>query len=332
MKNFPNFALILILTIVFASCTEVPIYSASETASVPTLFNKTPTNPPTLIPISTNTFSPIDNYLDKIRKLPEECSYILDYSQKASERNWLAYNCREAHELFMINRDGSKAWQVEYSQISSYSDPDNISIVHWSEDYRFVYFVPSYCCWDPGIMFAGNPWDELWQLDLNSDALTRIMYGFNYVSFSPNDKTILIIPQMSEPPPVIYVYDLESNKISHHIFISAFPNNASAGNVVWYPSGDKFAIMTASGGDYELYEQDAEWIEPLWSVLTIDLNTFSQKVLIEESRKSISLLEITNEEILLLNFNEYQPDGTSISINAQYDIKSKQFLTPTRSP
>jgi len=340
MEKFIRLAITYILTIVFTACGAVTPYvpKQANTLEAPsTISTSSPISLPTLTPKPTDTFTSIDNYVGKIKNLSENCDPILDLSQEnlPSVRDWVIYTCRKNRELFIIKVDGSKAWQVAYEQLSSYEfdeHRDDIYTVHWSNDGRYVYFVPAYCCWDPGIAFVGQPLDEVWQFDVITGTRTQIMSGFDDVSFSPNDKWVLFIPQMSAPPPIIQVYDLEKHEISRSIVLSAFPNNASTGMVVWAPNGHQFAVLTASGADFERYEEGDEWKEPLWSVLAVDLNTLSQKVVVSKSKKDIHLLEITDGGILLLTFNEYKADGSSIRTDAQYDLELNKFITPTPSP
>ena len=339
MKAIIKPAIISIFTMVLMACGTVTPYTPNPTNTLaPSTATSISSYTPTYIPDPTNTFSPIDNYVAKIIKIQKECRPILDLSKEPplSERDWGVYDCRENKELFIIKADGSKAWQVEYKQLSSYEldrAPDEIRIIHWSRDNRYVYFVPSFCCWDPGIAFLGEPVDEIWQFDVITGTRTKIMSGFDYTSFSPNDEIVLLIPQMIIPPPAIHVYDLKRHEISRRIVLSDFPNNASAGMVVWAKNGNQFAVLTASDGGYRRYEEGEEWKEPLWSVLFIDLSTQSQKIIVSDSEKDIDLFEITDDGILLIAFNEYKADGTIIVNDAEYDLKVNGFIsTSTPSP
>ena len=247
--------------------------------------------------------------------------------------NWFVYNCPQSLELLIIRLDASTHWLLNYDQLSSSSDiPENFSTYHWSNNNKYVYFVPSYgCCWDPPMVFLGSPIDELWQFNLQTGEYRNVMRGFDYVSFSVDDKIAVYIPQYSPPPLVIWLYDLDTHKTVQKIQLNSFPKNPTAGQVVWAPDGTKFAFLTASGGDFE-YDPDSTYKEPIFSVILVDLATYSQKILIAESKKGISLLEITDSNILKFFSYETTADGSSTRTDAQYDLSTNQLITLTPAP
>jgi len=300
---------------------------------------------PTDLPEPTSTLNPIELHLQNFNvsssgqnidlenfTLNEKCKD--PFSPTLSpDGAWFIYNCPKALELLIIKFDGSVYWLLNYNQLSSYKDaPENISVNHWSNNDKYVYFVPSYrCCWDPQVVFLGNPIDELWQFSLETGKYINVMSGFDYVSFSPDDTIILLIPQMTFPPLAIDIYDVESHKVTDTIRLSKFPNNSGIGNVVWATDSRGFVVLTASGSDFEI-NPSGEYKQPLYSVILIELNTLMQKTIVSESKRGISLLEVNDSNILKFYSYDLSGNGLNTRTEEQYNLTTNQFTTATPIP
>lgn len=343
--NLRRFAMPLLLVTFLTACGAVTPYVPKPTVT-PTLVRKTPKPAdPTFTPWPTaiNTLvSPIDSYIQNMKEMLGDCQKAVseDFA-KSPDGNWTAYKCPTLSELFFIYKDGSKAWHLSYDQFS-YSDGRKVELGtdHWSGDSQYIYFsryVITPCCWDPGYVFMDSTYDEIWQFDLKTgkyfNIFDKIGSPNNYPSmstiyFSPDDKTLLVIPQFFVIPPVVYVYDLQKNKVIHSFILIASNESIATGNVVWSADGQRFALASASGGDFENYGQRPAK-EMQYSVIVIDLKKMSQKAIITNEKRYIYLRAITQDNILLL---ESTKDGMGAVTFDQYDLTTNQFLTPVPSP
>jgi len=128
------------------STQRVEIVIALQTASTTPL--------PTQLPQSAITLSPIKKYLLDNNNISEQqtkdlekfdspmnCGFSFgDFS--SPNGNWFAYSCPDSSELLMINRSGTKAWLLNYAQLSnSGKTPENISVYHWSGNDNFIYLL-----------------------------------------------------------------------------------------------------------------------------------------------------------------------------------------------
>jgi hypothetical protein len=304
-----------LLIIFFSACGTVSPY-APKLTKVPTA-SGTPTHfatftpRPILLPTATSTpiatLSPIENYVQKMKDLPEKCQgalvvYVepLSHDGRSPDGNWAVYDCKETSELFIINREGSKAWHLRHDQFTRDTDvPDSISIRHWSNDSQYVYLIPEYavpCCWDPvGGTSIDSTFNELWQFNVNTGKYFNIFENIasvksdsypsmSAISFSPEDNNLLVIPQRWVIPPIVYIYNLEKNKAIHSFNLAGSENSIVAGNVVWSPDGQLFAMTSGSGGDFEYYQNGEKYKDWQFSVIIIDIKTLSQKVIIYKTK------------------------------------------------
>ena len=346
--NAKLFGISLLFIISLTACGTVTPYAPKPTITL--TISKTPepaTGTPTVRPSSTATISPIGSYIQNMQKMLGECAQVyLSSSTKSPDGNWTAYPCHT--ELLIINKDGSMAWHLVYNQFSSRNSfgsehnlvANQLNLIHWSGDSQYLYFYPMFpptrpCCWDPDYGPIDTTFDEMWQLNLKTGAYFNVFENIgsaknddyprlSTIYFSPDDKTVLIIPQLWTPP-LVYVYDLETNEVIHLFQLIASSKNIAAGNVVWSADGQRFVLASASGGN--LVSPNEEW---QFSIIAVDLKTMSQKAIISNEKGSyITLRAITDENILLLESVVFTETSWGPTVYKQYDLKTDQFLIPT---
>jgi len=349
--------LLILLISIFAACSNTRPNTLEEIVVSPTETK--------LPPIATFTIAPTPkihpmltlppDYLNEAQKLPKNCQEnvgtIIDPSpDDAVPTNWILYTCPETAEFFILNRENSKTWHLQINQIPGVHDYERFSYVHWSKDGRYFYFalVPQNnpCCWDSGVTEIDSTFSDLWQFNLDTGNYFNVFENVapiasdNYpsmssISFSPNEKTLLIIPQRWIIPPIVYLYDLEKNKVFYSSTLTGSKDSIVAGNIVWYPNGQYFALVSASGGDFEYYQEGQNYKDALFSVVVINFKTLSQKVIISETKKYVYLRKITTDNILKIESSEpATASGQGAITYDEYDITTNQFLisTPTSSP
>jgi len=185
--NANLFVISLLFIISLTACEAVTPYAPKPTVTLTA--SKTPepaTATPTVTPLPTVTTSPIDGYMQNVQKMLGECAQVyLSSKTKSPDGNWTAYPCHT--ELLVINKDGSKAWHLAYSQFSSHNSfgsdhnlvANQLNLIHWSGDSQYLYFYPMFpptrpCCWDPDYGPIDATFDEMWQLNLKTGAYFNV--------------------------------------------------------------------------------------------------------------------------------------------------------------
>jgi hypothetical protein len=345
--TIPINALIKFVTISFTitiltACGALPPHTLEQAeAQIPTA-SEIPTNAATFTPNPAITLSPIENPVQKVKGLSEKCqaAYDPNLRRPSPDGNWNIYDCPETFELFIINHDGSKVWHLEHSQLSN---PDTIYVSHWSSDNQYVYFIPGYV--DIRVSSIDPLINQLWQFNVKTGEYFNVFLNIasydsddypstSAISFSPTDKFLLIIPQRRVIPPIVYIYDLEKNKVIHSFTLAGSTNSIVAGNVVWSPDEQRFAMISASGGDFEYYQEGEKFKGWQFSVIIVDVKNLSQKVIISEAKRDIYLHRITGENILIFESSDPMAMNQSETrTDEQYDLSTNRFLsTPTPSP
>jgi len=62
------------------------------------------------------------------------------------------------------------------------------------------------------------------------------------------------------------------------------------------------------------------------------LATYTQKIIINESKKGLYLLEITNSNILRFYSYDMTTNSSTARVDEQFDLTTNQFITLTPTP
>lgn len=336
------FVLSLLGGMLLTACAAVTPYAPTPTPIPTSSKTPKPVSPTfTATSLPPATLSPLDGYIQNLPSMLDGCR--ASTNPQSPNEEWTAYKCSKLSETLVLNKDGSKAWHLENSKFSNVDGyaVESLKLVHWSRDGQYFYFHPIFsgpCCWDPPYSFIDVPFTQVWQFELKTGRYFNILEDpelkrdrtslTNYtIYFSPNDTIVLIIPQL-QAPPNIYVYDLSEKRVTDSIKLVASSESYGAGNVVWSADGELFVVASASGGN--LIPNTDPRNKPQYSIISVDLETMSQKAIISNEKGSyITLRSITNENILLFDALEvYEDGGWGPTIYKRYDLTTHQFLTP----
>lgn len=326
----------------FASLLLVTVLTACAMATTPTSIPNPPTLTITTLPTPTVDLS--TPTMPATAATSGECRPVManPLQPESPDGNWSVYDCPES-ELYITNEDGSKAWYLSYDQLLP--DTKNVNVEHWSPDSRYVYL--SVGAVHDGPMGLRPRINQLWRLNVETGETFNIFAniaaaaGADYpssavISFSPKEKTLLVIDQWHIIPPVIYIYDLEKSQFVQSFRLAGSEKSVTTGSVVWSADEQHFALTSASGGEFEEYaapgQPPKEWV---FSVIVFDLETMTQKAIISEREGLLTRVrEITAENIVVIESSHpVKISGTKRDvILEQYDLIKDAFLTPIATP
>jgi WD40 repeat protein len=76
------------------------------------------------------------------------------------------------------------------------------------------------------------------------------------IDFSPDNKMLLVVSQYRVKPPVVYAYDLQTDKLIHSFALVASDQSVAVDSFVWSPDGHFLVLESVSGGAYEIQQPD----------------------------------------------------------------------------
>lgn len=192
---------------------------------------------------------------------------------KSPDENWLAQDCFD-DSLQIINRNGVPTKRVTYKEIFGTIDgyPYNegaLQPLHWTYDNQYLYFSVRYCCWDPGIMLLAVR-ATVYRVNINNGEYSSIRSGVFDSSFSPIDRRIAFIEELTSPP-TVEIQDLTTG-IVDKVRLNVENQYAQANVDAWSSDSLRFVVSAASGS---LYDYNTEDVPVKFSVFIIDVKNLS---------------------------------------------------------
>jgi hypothetical protein len=297
-ESTPNAAPQATSTLIPEIYTPNPSYTFFPTVTATSL-----TPRPTYTPWSTKTPDPYMVALGATQtnaaQFPGNCGSF-EGLLMSPNGNWLATNCYGDQNFRVIKRDGTKTWTITYESVfSSHPNyPYNIGGVYprfWSTDSQFLYFEPVQCCWDPGIILISNYSRKLLRFDITTgETATILKGGLHYLSLSPTGRRLVSVSELTSPI-IVNIMDLKTGNEDSFI-LGVDENYRQAGRIVWSPDGKKLVIVAVYG--YEFWPQDQPTEAGIFSLIFVNLDDFSQKILLRDSTDWVSPVALTKDGIL----------------------------------
>jgi Tol biopolymer transport system component len=163
---------------------------------------------------------------------------------------WAAFfSFSDSGGLKIVSVDGTKQWDVYYSELSGMTCPCGdalVAIDHWSADGKYIYLYP-YMMGDGGYDWVWNKQTQLIRLDLSSGSWIDTHMGNSY-SFSPDDQFIAYRSESG-----VHIHDLSTREEMVFPVSTGF---IDFGRFVWSPDGSRL-IFAAAKEDLNLEEQES---------------------------------------------------------------------------
>jgi hypothetical protein len=192
---------------------------------------------------------------------------------------WIIEYCLDTnthlHYTRVIKRDGSISWIVPFEIYRSLQDYyDFMTLSFLSEDGKYAYFEPVWCCADgPGLVFI-NGW-ALYRLDLDNGVLFEVLPPSSYSWALSHDKKSLIYFDFLVDQ--LFILDLPT---MGKIQVPSIEEDYNTGFFNWSPDSKKVIFVRAGGDDW--WEEDSEIG---FSLLLLDVDTMKITVLIENDER-----------------------------------------------
>lgn len=299
-----------------ANATETQIgLSAYATKRVATVISALTTIPPqmgysTPIPVEQTKTAQV---LDLLRS----CSLGM-YNLESPDKSLIASNCNT--ELLIINQDRYIITRLKHEAIfdvEHFPNNHDLEPIQWSQDNRYLYFEPHYCCWDSGLESLGTA-HELDRLEISTGKIEKIIEGtFDYSFSSTGD--LLVELQENQLPLKARIRNLRTNKVTD-IKLDLDPKYRQAGNILWSPDGSKFVFIAGYGlifGD----NTDKQIVE---SLIEIDFENGSQKILFVRQMEWIEPYNWSKDNIITLTSSNFIDH---INTMFQFDLNKSQIIS-----
>lgn len=242
-----------------------PTPTLTERATITPTRTPNPSATPTEAPFYTPTIpretlaalATLDSLVTQIPKLGEyyswDCMLYPCYTSGlglSPNGLWAAFfSARDSGGLKIVSVDGTKQWEVYYSELSGIPCPcgDALAAIdHWSANGKYIYLYPD-MRGDGGYDWVWNKQAHLIRLDLFSGYWIDTQMGNSY-SFSPDDQFVAYRSESG-----VHIHDLSTREEL------VFPVSAEFidfGRFVWSPDGSRL-IFAAAKEDLNLEEQEA---------------------------------------------------------------------------
>lgn len=217
-----RFIVCLLFLLLLANCVpSVPkeVVQATQESLVIETVATSATAKPTKTPFPTKTSTPTlipeiatENAIESICE--EGANSGVDYARDLSnDKNWFAIACNGKPIVLKVTQvDRNVIWNIPAPDVTidEFVYPTSYRIYSWSNDNKYLYFVPSYYRGDGGY-FRTQP--GLLRIELKTGIVETLLepFGAYDYSLSPNDNLIVynIFDQYRE----IYIRDIESGAI-----------------------------------------------------------------------------------------------------------------------
>jgi WD40 repeat protein len=257
-----------------------------------------------------------------VAQYPSICKNLFAPRQFSPNGLWMVEQCYSENDkspiLTLSNQESYELWKLVYRDYISVTDfmPDGgLSVVHWSNDERYVYFN-SFVHASGGECFVrGNVADSglgLFRLDLNIGNITTILplrdnFGWYGYSFSPTDRRLVYGAYARE----LKILDLNTGKL---ININPIIDLSEGGGYLWSPDGLELVYSTV------LYNEISQ--PNAYSLRLIDAQSGSERILLESPEDCFDAKSWTEDNTLIVEKNYGQ---TLI----EFDLNSNKIISET---
>lgn len=256
--------------------TNTAVIEPSVTLSPSQTSTVTPVPSRTLPPATSAVVSTMDAIVAEKPELKEfyryyqECVYMpyacvspgLGLSPNGS---WAVFFTGDGIQIISV--DGTKEWEVTFSQLSGTQGAGTVSVAHWSQDGKYVYVFPRQDGADGGYeWFWGWQGTKLIRLDLETHAWADTKMGYAF-SFSPDDRYLAYRSNQG-----LHIHDLETAQEK------VIPiRYAEYGRFTWSPDSQKILFVAT------LNETDLENRENGFTALLLDVTTQAIQTIFENN-------------------------------------------------
>jgi hypothetical protein len=167
----------------------------------------------------------------------------------------------------IIRVDNEKEWEVTFAELTGTPGGGTVSVVHWSQDGRYVYVVPRQDGADGGYeWFWGWRGTQLIRLDLETGTWTDTKLGYAF-SFSPDNNYLAYRSDQG-----IHIHDLTTGQ--EKLVPVKYPEY---GRFTWSPDSQKILFVATPN------ETDLEKRESGFTALLLDTKTQTIQTVFENN-------------------------------------------------
>jgi len=278
--------------------TLTPIPTVTLTTTSPTI--PTPSQPsfttPTIPQETMAALATLDSLVTQVPNLEEyyswECILYPCYTSGlglSPNGLWAAFfSARESGGLKIVSIDGTKQWEVYFSELSGIPCPCGdalVAIDHWSADGKYIYLYP-YMGGDGGEDWLWRDHDQLIRLDLDSGNWIDTQMGAAY-SFSPDDQFIAYRSESG-----INIYEINTGQEAVFPVLTRF---IDFGQFIWSPDSSRIIYVASEE------ELDGEARETGLTVFLVDLKENSVETIFENDIRYLYPVVWPENNLIIFN-------------------------------